>query len=147
MRIVIDTNVWVSGLLWKGDAWRLSKHAEEGGVELCIAYPMLLELEEVLNYDRLRPRLTELKQTPARLVAYALSVSTAFDVSRGEIPIVEADPNDDIFLLCAAAARADYVVTADRHILALKTYEQITILRVEEFLQRESEILNRSISP
>lgn len=55
MRIVIDTNVWVSGLLWKGDAWRLLKHAEEGSVELCIAYPMLLELEEVLNYDRLRP--------------------------------------------------------------------------------------------
>ncbi|MFZ2359649.1 MAG: putative toxin-antitoxin system toxin component, PIN family [Anaerolineae bacterium] len=147
MRIVIDTNVWVSGLLWKGDAWRLLKQAEEGSIELCIAYPMLLELEEVLNYDRLQPRLAELQQTPARLVAYALSISTAFDVSRRDLPIVAADPDDDIFLTCAIAARAGYIVTADRHLLALKAYEQIEILHVEEFLQRASETLTRSISP
>ncbi len=34
MRIVIDTNIWVSGLLWKGDAWRLLKLVEDGKLEL-----------------------------------------------------------------------------------------------------------------
>ena len=48
MRLVIDTNIWVSGLLWRGDAWRLLNLAEQGKVELCIAHSMLLELEEVL---------------------------------------------------------------------------------------------------
>lgn len=46
MRLVIDTNIWVSGLLWQGKAWSLLKLAEQGEIEICIAYPMLLELEE-----------------------------------------------------------------------------------------------------
>jgi len=37
VRIVVDTNIWVSGLLWKGDAWRLLNLAEQGKVEICIA--------------------------------------------------------------------------------------------------------------
>jgi putative PIN family toxin of toxin-antitoxin system len=48
VRIVIDTNIWVSALLWRSKAWSLLKLAEKGEVEICIAYPMLLELEEVL---------------------------------------------------------------------------------------------------
>ncbi len=135
MRIVIDTNIWVSGLLWRGDAWRLLSLVETGKLEVCIAYAMLLELEEVLGYDRLQPRLTTLQQTPARLAAYALSLATVFDVSRGYPPIVPGDPDDDIFLLCAMAAGASHVVTGDRHLLALGLYERIAIVRVEEFLQ------------
>lgn len=107
MRLVIDTNIWFFGLLWRGKAWSLLKLAEQGRVEICIAYPMLLELEEVLAYDRLRPRLKALQETPSELTAYALSISTPYDVSRVRAPIVTADPDDDIFLLCAAEARAD----------------------------------------
>jgi hypothetical protein len=44
MRVVIDTNIWVSGLLWRGSAWRLLQLAEQGEIELCITHSMLLEL-------------------------------------------------------------------------------------------------------
>lgn len=135
MRIVIDTNIWVSGLLWKGDAWRLLNLVEAGELDVCIAYAMLLELEEVLGYERLQPRLTVLQQTPARLAAYALSLATVFDVSRGDTPIVQSDPDDDIFLLCAMAAGASHVVTNDNHMLALGSHEGVAIVRVEQFLQ------------
>lgn len=137
MRIVIDTNIWVSGLLWKGDAWRLLNLVEAGKLDVCIAHAMLLELEEVLGYERLQPRLTVLQQTPARLATYALSLATVFDVSRGDIPIVQSDPDDDIFLLCAVAVGASYVITNDSHLLGLGSYEGVTILRVERFLQYE----------
>jgi putative PIN family toxin of toxin-antitoxin system len=137
VRIVIDTNIWISGLLWKGDAWRLLKLAEQSRVELCMAYAMLLELEEVLSYDRFQPRLTILSETPAQLAAYAMRLSTLFDVSRSGLPIVHADPDDDIFLLCAFKARANYVVTNDRHLRALKEYREIPILTLEVFLHQE----------
>jgi hypothetical protein len=137
VRIVIDTNIWVSGLLWKGDAWRLLNLVEQGKVELCIAYSMLLELEEVLAYERLQPRLSTLGQTPSQLAVYALSIASAFDVSRSGVPIVKADPDDDIFLHCAIVANAEYVVTSDRHILALKNYQGVAIVTIEEFFQRE----------
>lgn len=137
MRIVIDTNIWISGLLWKGNAWRLLRLAEQDAVELCIAYPMLLELEEVLAYERLQSRLTLLQQTPAQLAAFALGLATAFDISRRSPPIVTADPDDDSFLLCAIEAQATYVVTNDRHLLALKSHAGIDIITVEDFLARE----------
>lgn len=137
MRIVIDTNIWISGLLWKGDAWHLLNLVEQGKVDLCIAYPMLLELEEVLSYDRLQPRLAVLQETAAQLAGYALSLAAPFDVSRADLPIVDSDPDDDIFLLCAAEANASYVVTSDRHLLVLEYYQDIPIVTIEEFLRRE----------
>jgi putative PIN family toxin of toxin-antitoxin system len=136
MRIVIDTNIWVSGLLWKGEAWRLLRLAEGGLLEVCIAYPMLLELEEVLSYPRFAPRLLTLQQTPAQLAGFALSISVAVDVARTWPPIITADPDDDLFVLCALAAGADCVVTADHHLLSLGAYRGIPIITIGEFFTR-----------
>lgn len=74
--------------------------------------------------------------TPAQLAAYALTLVTAIDASRPKLPIVTVDPDDDIFLVCAVAAQASYVVTNDRHLLALKTYQGIEIVKLEEFLAK-----------
>ncbi|MEM7530558.1 MAG: putative toxin-antitoxin system toxin component, PIN family [Chloroflexota bacterium] len=139
MLIVIDTNIWISGLLWKGDAWRLLRLAEEGDIKLCIAYPMLLELEEVLGYERLQPRLAVLQATPTQLSSYALNLCAVFDVSRPNIPIVDADPDDDTFLVCAVEAQANYLVIQDRHLLALKNYKGIPIVTVADFFHRYTE--------
>jgi len=136
MRIVIDTNLWVSGLLWKGEPWRLLRLAEAGVFDICLAYPMLLELEEVLAYERFAPRLALLQQTPEQLAAYALSLAVAVEITRVWPPIVAADPDDDLFVLCAAAGGADYLVTADRHLLALGGYQGIPIVGISEFMQR-----------
>lgn len=136
MRIVIDTNIWISGLLWRGAAWSLLKLAENKQVEICVAHSMLLELEEVLSYDRLQPRLEKLNMTPSQLASFALGLSSVFDVSRTGPPIVEADPDDDIFLLCAVEAQAIYIVSNDRHLRAVETYEGIPIITIDNFLDR-----------
>jgi len=134
VRIVVDTNIWVSGLLWRGNAWSLLKLAEEGKLEICIAYPMLLELEEVLAYERFQARLAVLQETPSHLAAFALSLAIPFDVAKTNHIIVTADPDDDIFLLCAVEAQAKAVVTNDRHLLALQVYQGIPIMSLEQFL-------------
>ncbi len=137
MRIVIDTNVWVSGLLWRGMPWNLLRLAEKGQVELCMAPSMLAELAEVLSYERLQPRLEQLGLTPSELVAYAMNLASMFEVEAEGTPIVIADPDDDIFLRCAIVAGAEYVVSGDRHLLALSEYAGIPILTVRDFLARE----------
>jgi len=76
VRIVIDTNIWVSGLLWRGMPWKLLRLAEAGEIELCMAPSMLVELAEVLSYERLQPRLEQLGLTPAELVAYAMNLAS-----------------------------------------------------------------------
>jgi predicted nucleic acid-binding protein len=64
-----------------------------------------------------------------------LSLVTVFDVSRTGPPIVTADPDDDIFLLCAVEAQAEYIVTADRHLLNLGSYLTVDIITVQEFFE------------
>ena len=136
MRVVIDTNVWVSGLLWRGMPWKLLCLAEAGEVELCITPSMLVELAEVLSYERLQPRLEQLGLTPEELVAYALSLASVFEVPEGD-PIVVADPDDDIFFRCAIVAGAAYVVSGDHHLLDLGGYAGIPILTVRDFFVKE----------
>lgn len=136
MNIVIDTNIWISGLLWRGPSRQLLKLAESGVVTICVTYAMLLELEEVLSYERLQPRLEKLGLTPSYLAAFALQLSRPYDVNRVWPPIVPEDPDDDIFLLTALKANATYIVSADRHLRKLKTYEGIPIVQVDEFLEQ-----------
>ena len=136
MRIVADTNIWVSGLLWRGMPWKLLCLAETGQVELCLALPMLAELAEVLNYGRIRSRLEQLSITTNDLVAFALRLASLFEASEGD-PIVQADPDDNIFLWCATAASAAYVVSGDRHLLDLGTYAGIPIVTVHDFFATE----------
>ena len=138
MRIVIDTNVWVSGLLWKGPAWTLLRLAEAGRVQLCTAPPMLTELAEVLGYERFQPRLAQLGLTPADLLAYAVTLTAIYEVPESEgDPLVVADPDDDVFLRCAVVARAACVVSGDRHLLALGEHAGTPVLSIHDFLARE----------
>ena len=81
MRIVVDTNLWISGLLWRGNPWRLLRLAEAGDVEICMAPAMLIELAEVLTYERLRPRLGQLGLSPAELMAYVVDLVSVFEVA------------------------------------------------------------------
>ena len=138
MHIVIDTNIWISGLLWRGMPWRLLRLAEQGQVTLSIAPAMVAELAEVLNYERLQPRLQQLSLTPAECVAYALTLVSIFEVPESNRPpTVAADPDDDIFLRCADVAGADYVISGDHHLLDLEVYAGIPILTVRDFFIRE----------
>jgi len=136
MRVVIDTNLWVSGLLWRGLPGRLLRLAQAGQIELCLTPAMLSELAEVLAYERFQPRLAQLGLTPAELLTYASSLVTLFEDADG-MPIVQADPDDDVFLHCAERVGAACVVSGDHHLLSLKQHAGIPILTVHDFLARE----------
>ena len=137
MRIVIDTNVWVSGLLWKGQPWELLRLAEAGKIELCMAPAMIEELAKVLAYEKLQARLEQLNLSATDLLAYAIDLASVFDVPEESPGIVQADPDDDVFLLCAVVAGAAYVLSGDHHLLDLEEYADIPILAVHGFLDRE----------
>jgi putative PIN family toxin of toxin-antitoxin system len=113
--------------------WELLRLAEAGEVELCMATAMLVELAEVLSYERFQPRLEQISLTPAELMAYVISLASIFDVPEGD-PIVTDDPDDDVFIHCAIAAGAGYLVSGDHHLLDLGEYADIPILTVREFL-------------
>ncbi len=141
MRVVIDTNdtnVWISSLLWRGLPWQLLRLAEEGRIDLCMTPAMREELADVLGNSRLKPRLGQLNLTPSELVDYAVGLVQMYaDIPGGQPPIVAADPDDDVFLLCAISAGARYVVSGDQHLLSLGAHRGIPLISVRDFFCRE----------
>ena len=136
MRIAIDTNLWVSGLLWKGLPWELLRLTQAKEVELCMTPAMIEELAQVLSYEKFRPRLEQLRLSSADLLAYAIDLTSLFDVTENGPTIVAADPDDDTSLRCAVAPQPAYVVFGDHHLLDLEEYAGIPILNVHEFLDQ-----------
>lgn len=137
MRVVIDSNIWISGLLWRGLPGKLLRLAEARQVEICMASPMLEELERVLTYERLQPRLQQLGLSVEELIAYVMELVVMFELPppSHDTPFVVVDPDDDIFIRCALAAGSLYIISGDSHLLDLKQYAHIRILTIREFFE------------
>ena len=139
MRVVADTNTVVSGLLWHGAPRETLDAARSGKIELFTSTVLLVELEDVLGRAKLSKRLEMVGATPLELVrGYAAlgSLVTSLPIS----PVIVEDPDDDQVLACAIAANADTIVSGDNHLLSLKNYEGIEIVRPAELIARISKM-------
>jgi len=108
IRVVLDTNIIVSALLQPaGPPARIFMLALGGGLQLCVSATMYAEYEEVIS----RPRL----QRSQEIIASTLRAirEKGFWVRPVQHVRVCADPDDDVFLECAQAAQADYLVTGN----------------------------------
>lgn len=131
MRIVLDTNVVISALLWGGTPYRLIQAAAEGSLTLCTSKVLIAELREVLDREYLRARLgrhsRSLEQAISFYAELTISVS-AVDVPR----VVPADPDDDEVIAAAIDAKADLIVTGDRDLLSVGAHRGIRIVTPAE---------------
>lgn len=135
MRVVADTNVIVSGLLWYGSPRVLLDKARAGELELCTSFALLAELEDVLRRPKLARALVSAGVEPKDLILGYAALATV--VQPGAFtPLIADDPDDDAVLACAVAARTDAIVTGDGHLLDLTEYQGIAILTAAELLSR-----------
>ncbi len=127
MRLVADTNTVVSGLLWQGPPRQLLDAAFAGRFRLYTSAALLAELAEVLGRAKFARKVAASTFSAEQLVwRYA---RLARHVTPAAIePVVRADPDDDHVLACALAARAELIVSGDRHLLALGEYQGIRIV-------------------
>ena len=127
VRLVLDTNVVVSALIWDGPPERLLDLAVSGEIALFSSAVLLDELAGVLERGKFIAALTARHLTPAFLTRRYGAVTTLVE----PIPvgrIVPADADDDHVIAAAMGARADAIATGDRHLLALDPYRGIRIL-------------------
>jgi putative PIN family toxin of toxin-antitoxin system len=131
MKVVIDTNVWVSALINpNGTPARIINHP--AAFDLLTSTAILTELERVLHYDRIQKRY---QLTDEMISAYLLTVrldSELVEVTQ-QVNAVERDPDDNRVLACAVQAGADYVVSGDPHLVDLAAYQGIPILTPSAF--------------
>jgi putative PIN family toxin of toxin-antitoxin system len=133
MRVVADTNIVVSGLLWRGNPRRVLDAARDGIIELFTSPLLLEELEDVLSRKKLAMRLEAANVTVSELVLGYAALTTVIEAEAIE-PVILADPEDDAVLACALAAQSEVITSGDNHLLDLKEHREIRILRPAELL-------------
>lgn len=135
MRLVLDTNVVVSGLLWHGLPRRLLDWATNDVVELHSSQALLDELLHTLRYPKFAKRIAGFETSAPALAAQYVALVTV--VTPAAIPAtIERDPDDDAVLACALAAQADLIVSGDAHLLNLKQFQRIPIVPAAEAVAR-----------
>ncbi|MEW6419089.1 MAG: putative toxin-antitoxin system toxin component, PIN family [Nitrospirota bacterium] len=133
IKVIIDTNVAVSGLLWKGAPNDILRLAREGEIELCCTSFMIDELQKVLYYERLQERMKAIGVTQEELIDYYQDIVTAYD-ENSCVDIIKADDTDNKFIAAALDSGAYIIVSGDRHLLDLKEHRKVQILTPVEFL-------------
>lgn len=137
MRLVLDTNIVVSGLLSDGTPARLLDAAQADQAELFTTRQLLAELTRILRRAKFADAIAASGLSLEELVLGYAELAVVIE----PLPItltVAADPDDDQVLACAAAARPELIASGDKHLLSLKQYQGIPIVTAAEALQRLS---------
>lgn len=142
MKVVLDTNILVSGLLWLGPSNKILRLAEEGKIESCFSPDLFEELHQVLKRQKFISRIKALKTSIEELIAGISDTLELFPDTK--IPgVIKEDPDDDRILSCAWVSGAEYIVTGDPHLLKLGRYRNIPIVTPRKFLTLVSPMLTR----
>ena len=136
MKLVVDTNTLISGSLWQGPPARLVSAALTGQASLFLSLPMLLEFQETLQHPKFAQRLAIQNETPTSLMARFRAACYEAAPAQTMPPAELRDPDDLHVLACAVSAQADAIVTGDKDLLSMNSFEGIPIIDVREALRR-----------
>lgn len=105
-------------------------------IAVYITPEILRELTLVLGYPKLITPLARAKLTPEEILKTVTNHCVLIIPPHGKFAFLKDDPSDDKFLRCAFSARADFIVSGDQHLLKLKSFRGIPILRPAQFISR-----------
>jgi putative PIN family toxin of toxin-antitoxin system len=121
-RVVFDTNIWISGLLWRGKPYQCLLLARGQAIQHVHCTEMMAELSEKLRET------FGFSENHIQAVLYDIRrISERVDIT-GDVHVVTDDPDDDKFIECALVAKATAIVSGDHHLLELGNYEGIAML-------------------
>lgn len=135
MKVVVDTNIVISGYLWSGAPARVLEMHTAGLLDICTCEVQLGELIEVLRRPKFLPRLQAAGISPEDISAHFRQLKRFMEPAVvGTTPLT--DPKDLWVLGCAQASKAQAIITGDQHLLILKNHHGIPIYRAAEFVPR-----------
>ncbi len=130
MRVVLDTYIFILGVLFTGPPRKILTAWRDGRLVILVSSEIFEEYQQVgmelasqFRDVSLNP-LLEVLRTHAEMVH-----------SPSILPRIQEDPSDNKFLACALAGRVKFVVSLDKHLLHLREFQGIKILRPREFFQ------------
>jgi len=134
VKVVLDTNVILSAILFGGKPRQVLEAATSGQVTICISEKLISELEGVLHREKFGLDSRIVSSIVAELTSAAEVVQPTAHVS-----VIKDDPSDNDVIDCALQAKADCIVSGDRHLLELLRYGNVLILNPDDFLKHLEE--------
>ncbi len=134
-RVVIDTNILISGIIQrKGFPYKVVKSWEDETILLITSPLMIKEAKKVLNYPKIKRKYcldeAKIKQTVLNLLKYSILIENP-----PALDVIKKDPDDNKVLSTAIEGKADYIVSGDSHLLDLKAYKGVKIVTAKRFCE------------
>lgn len=128
IRVIIDTNVFVSGTIWKGAPHKVLALWSTGKFKLVVSHEIVSEYDAVLNnlLNHQPELVSQILETVRIHAEYVDPVKLQKPVSR--------DPKDDMFIAAALAGRVDYIVSGDKDLVVLDGVMGLRVLKPRQFL-------------
>ena len=131
MDVVVDTNVVISGLLFKGVPGRIVALWRTGAITPYASSEILDEYIRVLAYPKFQLSQQEIEYLLYReILPYFETV-----IPWKDEPVLSQDPADDKFIHCALDGSIETIISEDSHLLDLGKYKSICIMHPADFLQ------------
>jgi len=130
--VVFDISVLVSALITKGKPKEIWLKAVRKKFNLIASREILSEFIKVAGRTKFRKYV---KERDIKDFLEAFNTTARFTSVKSRFKVIRQDPDDDIILRTAHDSRADYVVSGDEHLLALKEFRGIRIVTVSEMLE------------
>ena len=134
---VLDTNVLVSAQIKAGgNPDRILRQGQAGKFELLTSEFILAELADILGRRHIQ-RKYRAQVTVSKRARYLRAIRAMADVVQvtTDVQAVPDDPKDNAILVCGVDGQANYIVTGDAHLLKLKKFQGILIVKPAEFLE------------
>lgn len=134
MKVVLDTNVLIAAILWKGETHKLISLIDNGEMLPCFSPETCEESLGVLGRSKFEKLFKENKLAIRKTIIKLFLLAEFFTLPKSRLKVIIEDPTDDKFLLLAQVAKAKYLVSGDKHLRKLKRFGTTKIISVSEFL-------------
>ncbi len=128
-RVVVDTNVFVSSF-FGGNPRKIIDLWKTGRITLCLSNSIVDEYTEVLH----RMGLPDDQELDELLNLFASGFNSVFTTQTPTLHIVEKDPDDNKFIECAVALKAEFIISGDKALKEIQRYMKIKIVNPKDFL-------------
>ncbi len=132
IKVVLDTNIIISAIIFGGKPRIILEGAIKGKFRLCISGDIINELNRILK----RPKF-DFPLEIIQLITNELLLISDLIVPSVKITVIESDPADNMILECAKEANADYIVTDDTHLLKIGSFKNIKIVTPSQFIDKK----------
>lgn len=134
VKVVLDSNVWVSIFMNKTLGREFSRIFDMEDVEVYISEAILKEISRVLVYPKIEQLLEESGVSIEEIIQKIIEKSNVIK-PKIKLNVIQEDPEDNKILECAKESEVDSIVSGDKHLLELREYDDMKIITPRQFIE------------